>query len=284
MKTRTLLLALAVIAASCGDDLEPKGKALNNSTTVNNTTLNNTTPDNSCMVDEDCTGDEVCFSTECLPLCTSRADCERSELCLPRLDGDGSVCQPTECIDDAPCIEFYGNGALCADDGFCRAPAERPDAGIQRFKLEDNTVVVEACDSSDPGADISGVQLVDANGNSRGWADLVSEMAQTAGNGEYNPGIINGEEPALDFDGCPDIFSGNVFSLGCRGSFIFEFVDAAGEPIQVQVGDEIFVYEYGGTCSTGTTDDAFNLYACIGGSCDTFLGSGTGVDSFVVEQ
>jgi hypothetical protein len=276
----TSLVSLACIGlfVACGDDGE--GDA--------------------CLLDSDCVAGEVCEAEVCVATCTTDEECGIGEICGDRQNGDGMVCVPdtganantaTGCADQADpnayCEMQLGAGAFCDTvNDECVLEGEDPVYVVQ---VSDVTTDTDACDNvSDPGSDIQGIELQDNMGNSLGWGNLVAEGIITEGNEELNYDVVSGTPPALDADGCVDTFSGNVLSLGCTGFVAVEFLDDGGNVVPLADGQTIFVYEYGGVCSTGTTDDEWTVYSCddtagvMGGdvsSCTNTLGSGAGVGS-----
>ncbi len=246
----------------------------------------------SCLLDSECGENEVCEAELCVATCASDEDCAADEVCGARMNGEGTVCQAapdeTSCADEADpnayCEGELGAGAICDDAGECVLPA----AEVYAVQITDVTTATDACEGvNDPGSDIQGVELLDAGGNSLGWGALIGDGVITEGNDEANYTVIDGTAPTLDGDGCVDTFSGNVLSLGCGGSIGVEFRDDAGTPIPLETGQTIAVYEYGGACSTGTTEDEWTVASCsdleqvksdIFDSCSNVLGeTGSGV-------
>lgn len=259
----------------------------------------------SCLLDTDCVAPDVCEAEVCTATCTADSDCLVGEVCGARQNGDGTVCvpdndpanNPTSCADEtdpnAFCEAQAGANAFCdTTTGECVGGANNVPNSYYVIQVADTTTVPEACgDVNDPGSDIQGIELLDSGGNSLGWGNLVAEAVDLEGNDEANYEVIGGTAPALDGDGCVDTFSGNVLALGCGGWVAVEFLDGSGAPVALENDQTIFVYEYGGVCSTGTTDDTWNAFLCTDtaaisdgndASCATLLGDGSGVGSLTV--
>lgn len=260
----------------------------------------------SCVLDTDCVAPEVCEGEICVPTCTTNEDCGIGEECTPRVNGTGSVCtvasantnnSTTDCSaqedPNAFCEAQAGAGAFCdTASGECVGDNNGGTDPVYAIQISDVTTVSDACEgSSDPGSDIQGVELQDSTGNSLAWGNLIANGVETDGNTQLNFGVVEGEPPSLDGSGCVESFDGNVLALGCLGYIGVEFNDDMGNPIALEEGQTIFVYEYGGVCSTGTTDDEFTVYTCDDynavsggdvGSCTNTLGTGSGVASFGV--
>jgi hypothetical protein len=257
----------------------------------------------SCLLDTDCVAPDVCEGEVCVLTCTTDEDCLEGEVCGARQNGTGTVCvvdtsgnanTGTGCADDADpngfCEAQLGAGAFCdTTTNMCVGGANNVTDPVFVVQVQDVTTASEACDGvSDPGSDIQGIELQDDQGNSLGWGSIVNEAVALDGNEETNFDILDGTPPALDADGCVDSFSGNVLSLGCTGWVAVEFLDDGGSPVALAAGQTVFVYEYGGVCSTGTTDDEWTVSTCSdtagisGGddsSCTNVLGTGAGVGS-----
>lgn len=134
-------------------------------------------------------------------------------------------------------------------------------------KIESTTMGDEGCAVEDPGPDIFGVGLEDGEGAPLAWGSIVWEQIQLGGNTHSDSSLIDGS--ALDFggDACPDMFDGNVLSLGCEdtGNWIaVEFLDGDSNRVALDAtaGQVIRVYEWGGQCTTGSLDDTYDLTIC----------------------
>jgi hypothetical protein len=250
-----------------------------------------------CLLDSECADGEVCEAELCVATCDTDGDCSAGEVCGDRTNGDGTVCvaapDDTSCADEADpaafCEAELGAGAICDTvSGDCQLLADP----VYIAEIADVTTDTAACEGvADPGSDIQGIELQDAMGNSLGWGSIVNEAVVLEGNDEANFAIIDGTAPGLDNEGCVDSFSGNVLALGCTGSIYVEFLDDAGAPVALVDGQTIAVYEYGGGCSTGTTDDEWTVATCDDtvavndgtfDSCSNILGTGAGVGTVEV--
>lgn len=301
-----------LLTTGCGE-AEPKGpnsstnvvtNISTNSSTANNTSPNSTSPNNEvqCLLDTDCVAPDVCEGTICVATCTVDADCAVGEVCESRTNGSGTICregdanvEPEGCSGESDpnafCEAQLGAGAFCdTATGGCVGDVGLTDS-YYVVQIQDVTAGADLCESQDPGSDIQGVELVDSGGNSLGWGSIVAENVILTGNDETNFGVVDGTPRSLDADGCVDSFTGNVLSLGCNGWIAVEFLDNFDNPVVLEDGQYVFVYEYGGTCSSGTTDDEFTFSICsdtsgiLGGddsSCTNVLGSGRGVTSFEI--
>ena len=101
-------------------------------------------------------------------------------------------------------------------------------------RIQSTTSSQEACgDVTDPGPDIFGVGLEDSTGAQLGWGQVAWEEVQFDNNDHVDTSVIDGNGPDLASDVCPDMFEGNVVSLGCdAGSYIVvNFIDSESNPI-----------------------------------------------------
>jgi hypothetical protein len=157
----------------------------------------------------------------------------------------------------------------------------------QIFDVSDSQL---SCETSDPGSDIQGIELQDAQGNTLGWGNLVWDGVEVVDNEQYNLGIIDGAPADLNLDGCGDSFPGNVLSLGCFGWIAVEFLDDNGLPTPIETGHSIVTYEYGAQCVTGGASDEYSVALCDDprvtngddSSCTNFLGTASGLSSLTV--
>lgn len=297
------LVALCASLVACGEveekPNEPVANLATNNTSANNVFANNVS--NTCLLDTDCVAGEVCELEACVATCTSDADCLADELCRPRVNGQGTTCQvgnsnnaslgcDAQRDPNAFCEALAGVGAFCdTASGDCVGDTE---PSIFIAQIQDVTSRTDLCEgTNDPGSDIQGVELLDEFGNSIGWGSLVAENVVLDGNIQANFEVIDGTPPALDGDGCVDSFSGNVLALGCVGSIAVEFLDESANPVALQDGFSISVYEYGEVCSTGVEGDEYTVSTCSDtagarngdeGSCSNVLGSGEGLSTFTV--
>lgn len=135
-------------------------------------------------------------------------------------------------------------------------------------KVESTTTAVDACSVGDPGPDIFAVGLEDSTGAALGWGRPVWEDIQLDANTHADTTILDGSAPDLNADSCPDMFDGNVVSLGCGDSagnwLALEFIDADDNRLALDAtADQVIrVYEWGGQCTTGSLEDTYTLTLC----------------------
>lgn len=301
--TTRLALSSSLLFFACGD-VEPKPKELPPNLSTNNTSTNNQGTNNVftfCVLDVDCVAGEVCENEVCTPTCETDEDCGAGEFCETRINGPGMYCEFGEpannvltpgCVNqDSPdeyCESMLGSGATCdtATD-----ECVQPEPAIFAVQIADVTTATSACDTSSPGSDIYAVELRDDQGNTLGWGSLVAENVIITGNLELAFESLDGIAPTLDGDGCVDRLSGNVLSLGCTGSIAVDFLDAAANPVPLETGQTVTVYEYGATCSADTTTDEFTVFTCSNiaavrdgdtSDCTNRIGTGTGIQTFQI--
>lgn len=251
--------------------------------------------DPGCVFDDDCEATERCDpgTDRCAPTCADDTECGADQDCV-QIGGVDKICRPTIGCGLEPGPDAYCSGETGVPNSTCdlaTGDCEQPTPDGSFIVGVSDVTVGDGCDVFDPGSDIQGIELQDATGSSLGWGDLVFDEVIRAGNAETNYSVVDGTAPALDGDGCVDEFSGNVLSLGCGGAIYARFLDGSGAPIEIEDGQTIVVYEYGGICSTGSIDDEYTLSTCSNAaevlngnpaSCSNVLGSGAGLVSFNV--
>lgn len=233
----------------------------------------------SCTFDADCADGEACEGTVCVPTCTTDDDCLDGEECGEGVNTEQNVCKVS---GDSNNTNNNGttNNTTSTNNG------TTPATLYYTVAITSTTTEAAACgDVSDPGPDIFGVGLEDTQGNPLGWGVIDYDGIQFDGNDEVDTGVIDGNAPEVGADGCPDTFAGNVVALGCEGSdegsyIVVSFVGADGNPVALDAtaGQAIRVYEYGGVCSTGSTDDTYNLDICT----DTDASKGGDISSCTI--
>lgn len=283
--------ASAGLLAACGDD---GGEA------------------ESCVADTDCAVGDICVDEICVQECAADADCLADEECVERPGGGESYCEFTggnnggdlcqdvtcdagetcdpatgECVADQECQtnEDCPGDQICNAENMCETIQQNFFFSSIADASADNP---QACDETDPGSDIYGVELtkVDSEGNTiTGWAHVLFVGIVIDSNNQTQTGVVlDGNQPGLDVDECPEggFSSDTVVSLGCGGEVLVEFVtgdDTNGDGIpddrlQVEDGDTITVFEYGATCG-GDTEDSWRVSICdasenevLGGTCN----------------
>lgn len=146
----------------------------------------------------------------------------------------------------------------------------------------------DGCQSDEPGADLAFVLLEDGEGSPLAWANVVQE--DVADGGAYaNYDHLDGDAPPWGADSCPEFDDANIVSLGCEGSVAVEFLDADGERLDVESGEQkLRVGEFGAQCEQGQDEDAYEVFLCPGaqnpddlpGACTLSVGVGQGERAF----
>ncbi len=245
---RLIFTILALFVVCCGNETDE--------------TPNGSTNNATCLIDSDCADERVCSFEQCVPTCTTSAECSNDDECKTRLGGaPEKLCLPYE----------YGLNSS-------------PDA-VYAMLITDLTTG-EGCLGNDPGSDIVYAALETLDGKVLGYASL--EYDGTTGQpNAYDLGVnLDGTAPG--FEGiCPEFTDTNVTSLGCSGKIGLRFDDVGSTPIIIIPNEmQVRVFEYGDQCSTGSTADEFEVSLCTDfnavfnhgdtSSCGESLGGGSG--------
>jgi len=219
--------------------------------------------DDTCEVTSDCSSGEVCFDQRrCVTECSQDPSaCTSNQQCV-EIPGSGKGCVPDETPSDAGPTD----GGM--DGGDTGPETKSYFVQIKDVTRQENTRDrdgdgtpdgEQSCNAggSSEGGDLFGVELLDENGNSLAWGEIVvGNRTGEASEGSFD-GILDGEAPPLteSADGgvqCPGMdsptFSGNVVSTGCGGSAVVGFKDDNGEFIAIESGFTVVGYEYGVAC------------------------------------
>ena len=197
---------------------------------------------------------------------------------------------------DAGTDDAGNNGTDAANNGQTTDAGNNGMPALQYIvQIADTSSGDEACGVTDPGSDIAGVELQSETGDSLGWGEIVWDELGPEANDYADTGIIDGQPADVGADDCPSDFNDTtVVALGCGGWILVEFKDSAGQPVGLDAtaGQQIRVYEYGGVCSTGSTDDTYDVSICTdtmaarggeAGSCtETIVSGGSGVTTNAV--
>ena len=225
-----------------------------------------------------------------MPSCVSDDDCFVGEVCAPRAQGSGKTCEEAarDCIEDSNCPP---RGDI---DGVCTAGKcdySNPASQYAYVLIRDESASEEACSTSDPGSDLLGVRLHDANGALLGWgtagANQLGTVSGTFMNVYSSSARLNGQANGLQNSECPVVgtrfrdLNPPPYAMGCGGWVLVKFERADGTNIALENGQSVDVLEYGSNCG-GSDADQYSLYACTdtlsaqGGSdssCTVTLGS-----------
>ena len=261
-----------------------------------------------CTANADCPAGFICDTdiNECAETCASAADCAADEVCEPAQGGGGNLCYvnednnnnnntPAECNDAELDCPDDGNDYVCDEQKKCEVIADPADI-IQYIVIEDVTTVASACanSSKDPGSDIYFVRVLGTDGEPEGYGNVsgVPVVGEGDGNENISFGTIDGNAPPFRAGGdqCPaaDFADSGIYSMGCRGSILLNFLDDGGNPVTLESGMTIEVGEYGATCG-GSADDEYVVKVCTdsldaaGGSytsCTSVLGDASGFGTF----
>lgn len=218
----------------------------------------NNEPGESCVLDSDCGADQACEGQVCVPTCATAADCLAGEVCEAGVNTALTVCRADNTSNNTT-----GNNTTANNTTVNNVPTVYYNVRIQ------STTTGAGCEVTDPGPDIFGVGLEDSTGNVLGYGIVDWDSIQYDNNDNTDLGVIDGNGPDLGADYCPDMFDGNVVALGCAtdasGSWIIvSFVDSGSQPVALDAtADQVIrVYEWGGQCTTGSTDDTYNVDIC----------------------
>lgn len=218
---------------------------------------NNNTGD-SCTFDSDCAEGQACEGQVCVPTCETAADCGPDEVCEQGENTQLLVCKAGGANN--PTNNTTGTNSTTGTNNMPTL--------LYTVRIK-STTLGAGCEVSDPGPDIFGVGLEDSTGSPLGFGIVDWDATQIDNNDNADVFVIDGNGPDLGADYCPDSFDGNVASLGCAddasGSFIIvSFVDSSDAPVPLDAtaGQVIRVYEWGGQCTTGSTDDTYDVDIC----------------------
>ena len=255
------IIAIALLTASCGD---PDSK-LNADPGNNNTNGENNVDPNgmtrACTFDADCRDAEACENAQCVPVCSSDADCAAGEFCAPGTNTELQICWAGDVNNISPNNISPNN---ISPNNI--SPNNINNQTVYYLaRIQSEAFGADACDITDPGPDLFAVGLEDTTGNVLGWGRTVWSEVTFDNNDHTDDSVLDGAAPSLGADNCPDMFDGNVVSLGCDATswLIVEFIGFDGQPVPL-VGDasqQIRVYEYGAQCG-GTVVDAYRLDIC----------------------
>lgn len=258
-----------------------------------------------CTFDDECSPGYICDRNlnECVEGCIDDNDCYEGEFCLPRQGADGYSCQiPSnnttnnttannittgECTPDTQ-LQDCGEEGFCNELGECEYPMT--SMTYRAVYIEDTSTGEAACNNSDPGSDIIDVYLLNSGGEAVGYATLINwfEGDQPSGNDYSFAGNFDGAPSGVNVgQECTDTLGeSDALALGCLGGLLVQFVDSSMQPIDLQQGDRVAVFEYGSNCPTGSDTDSYEVYLCTDNadavdnasstSCTSFLGGGEG--------
>lgn len=225
-----------------------------------------------CSFDSDCLEDEACEGFVCVLRCVDNNDCGAGEICAPGTNTPENVCQAGS--DNNP--NNPPNNPNGQDPTFLQI------AEIRSMTTDGE----EYCDTGDPGPDIYGVILEDAQGNALGWGSIVQENVQGDDNDQAYTGMIDGNPISLQGNLCPEgSFTDSVVSLGCGTEYYIavEFLGSDGVPVSLDAtaSQTIRVLEWGAECSASGAgvDDSYSLNLCT----DTDAAKGGDMSSCTVE-
>jgi hypothetical protein len=210
----------------------------------------------SCTFDADCSDGQACEGTVCVDTCTADSDCGPGEVCGAGVNTELNVCK----ADSTTTNNITPNNVDPNN--------VTPNNAVVYYavRIQSTSAGDDSCANTDPGPDIFGVGLEDSTGAQLGWGVVDWEEITFDGNDHTDTSIIDGNGPDLGADNCPDMFDGNVVSLGCDATsfLIVSFVDSSSQPIPLDAtADQVIrVYEWGGQCSTGSIDDTYNVDIC----------------------
>ena len=211
-----------------------------------------------CTFDADCGDAEACEAQVCVPTCASDADCLAGEECGPGVNTTLDVCK-------ASSTNGMTNGGT---NGMTNGMTNGGMATLYYVdRIQSTTSGDDACANvSDPGPDIFGVGLEDSTGAQLGFGSVDWDEIQAENNDQTDTGVLDANGPDLAADSCPDMFDGNVVSLGCSATswIAVSFTDSDSNPIALDATADqyIRVYEWGGQCTTGSIDDTYNVDIC----------------------
>jgi len=204
----------------------------------------------SCLLDTDCDPGLVCESEICVQTCATVADCPVGDRCVPRPSGGAeNVCE----VDPDFNNSTTNNNTTGTNNTNNNTPA------VYVALIQDTTTGV-GCDGDNPGSDIIYVSLEADDGTIKGFGEAIYED-YVGDENVYTLGAnLDGSAPN-SVGTCPEFNEDNVTALGCGGALGVRFLNG-GTPVAIELGDQIRIFEFGGQCPTGTTDDAFDLILC----------------------
>jgi len=210
----------------------------------------------SCTLDGDCPVGQACEAQVCVDTCETNADCSDGGECEEGVNTSQLVCKGSGTNNGTNNGSNNGsNNGTIANNGI---PTVYYIALVQDTSSGD-----DACANNDPGSDISGVVLENDTGDAVGFGIPVWDDILADGNNFPDSTVLDGSPPDVGADGCPSDFADDtVVALGCGGWVAVEFWDNAGQRVPIEDGQQIRVYEYGGVCSTGSTDDTYDIFVC----------------------
>lgn len=259
----------------------------------------------SCSGDSDCGDEQVCADGICAETCSTDEDCPDSDTtCQPYYGDDGretlNVCRSDSSTDPTG----PDAGRQCSTDRQCRRRLdnERAECGLgQRCILpppKRYSVVLrdqsdnDRSDDGAAGADIAAAFVTGPSGRvdeAYGWARAL--VYRPAG-GADGTSHLDGTPVSLDDSGrCVDgSFDETTTSLGGQGGLmLMNFVDDAGNAVEINGDTRIIVIEWGENCGVDAAPrDEFEAYLCISESeriepdrdCTHRLGTGSGYSTF----
>lgn len=155
--------------------------------------------------------------------------------------------------------------------------------GPPRYVLIQDESFGSGCGSNLPGADLFGATLDRAG--VAGWARVVDFELGTGNNDFGDPTIRDGQPTDIDCLQETWDFTA-IFSLGCGGWAVLEFVDVTdGTTLELMSGDTVHIYENHMQCyAEDNPDDRYDIFLCddpvvpASGewTCVEFLGDGPG--------
>ena len=213
-----------------------------------------------CTLDGDCPTGQACEAQICVDICETSADCAEGQVCEEGVNTSQLVCKSSGANNGTN--NGVNNGT--ANNGTTNNGVNN---GLLYYIIQivDTSAGDEACGVSDPGSDIAGVELQSENGDSLAWGEIVWDELGPEANDYADTGILDGSPADVGADDCPSDFNDTtVVALGCGGWVAVEFKDSSGQPVALEggAGQQVRVYEYGGVCSTGSTDDTYSVYIC----------------------
>lgn len=230
--------------------------------------------------------------------CMQSSDCKQdADYCLDSGSSttDRICAAPSTCEDlpleerDAYCEEVEP-GTTCKESSIRGFSCQPEFDGIYSWIwILDRTVETEACDHTEPGADLMGVRVRNVNDDIIGWGsayDLKLGDSGTQDNVYATADRLNGNANGFADQICPDLNTPFTtlmpppVSLGCGGSVFIVFFDLNGQPLTLLDNMSIEVLEHGDPCEDAKRD-VYSIYMCrdswgaeqgISESCDFGLG------------
>ncbi|MFU8805918.1 MAG: hypothetical protein ACNA8W_19045 [Bradymonadaceae bacterium] len=259
-----------------------------------------------CTFDTDCASGLVCEQLRCTSTCESTADCNDGDICGPRT-GDGAVGQvcfadETPPINNPP--ECTPDDDTCDEGFFCLVDTCVPEDGPTYYNIElRDTSSGDVCTDKTHGYETPGSKFMfaaiqDASGtNTLGWANYAGSAGET--DSEYLEGALIFDGAAPDYGmGCPeavtdyprgdggaDVSKTNftydqIYAVGCNNSLFLNFLDASGDRVHLEAGQQLVVgeYSYGENVCRESQDD--QIFQSAARSFSIFLCEATGTDLF----